>query len=195
MSDNEVKTLSSSKSLENSRFDVYLDSIEDGKGQQISDYLVVSPKVKAGNLLSGVGILPLFRERIGLIKVYRHPVGEDMWELPRGFIDPQENSEASAIRELKEETGLDCSRENLESLGYIIPDGGIFRARIQLFLARAHGIPKLQVSSEFGHKKLQFFTLEEVGDMAQQSLIQDPSTLIAFYRLQFRTSKSNTVYP
>jgi ADP-ribose pyrophosphatase YjhB (NUDIX family) len=191
----DIKVHSSIKSLENTRFDVFFDSLEDERGNKIPEYLVVSPKVKSQNLISGIGILPIFRNKIGLIRVYRHPVGEEMWELPRGFIDEKETAENSAIRELKEETGLDTSRENLESLGYIIPDGGIFRARIQLFAAQCSGLPSLQISSEFGHKKLQFFEMPEIAEMANQSQIQDPSTLVAFYRYLARQTRDSQVYP
>ena len=71
---------------ENSRFSVYFDEIE-GQGQTRSrDYLVVAPKQRAENLVTGVAVLPVCDGKFGLIKVYRHAIQADSWEIPRGFL-------------------------------------------------------------------------------------------------------------
>jgi ADP-ribose pyrophosphatase YjhB (NUDIX family) len=142
----------------------------------------------------GAGCLVIEDKKILLVSP-NYGKAKGAWILPGGFVEAGERPEMSAIRELKEETGLDTSRENLESLGYIIPDGGIFRARIQLFAAQCSGLPNLQISSEFGHKKLQFFEMPEIAEMANQSQIQDPSTLVAFYRYLARQTRDSQVYP
>lgn len=57
----------------------------------------------------GVVIYPILKEnpeKIVLIKQYRYPLGDYLYELPAGLIDAGETPEASAIREMKEETGL-----------------------------------------------------------------------------------------
>ena len=45
--------------------------------------------------------------RLVLIKQFRPPVRDFVYELPAGIIDPGEDAETAAKRELKEETGLD----------------------------------------------------------------------------------------
>lgn len=50
------------------------------------------------------------RQRIVLNREYRMAVGRWVYNFPAGLIDPGETPEISAVRELKEETGLDLIR-------------------------------------------------------------------------------------
>ena len=45
-------------------------------------------------------------EKIVLIRQYRYPLGDHLYELPAGLIDEGETPDAAAVREMKEETGL-----------------------------------------------------------------------------------------
>lgn len=45
-----------------------------------------------------------------VIRQFRKPIDDYIYELPAGLIDPGETAEKAAIRELKEETGLDTLR-------------------------------------------------------------------------------------
>ena len=45
------------------------------------------------------------KKRILLVRQYRLPAGQKMWELPAGRLDPGENPLQAAKRELIEETG------------------------------------------------------------------------------------------
>jgi ADP-ribose pyrophosphatase len=47
--------------------------------------------------------------KIVLVKQFRPPIRDFVYELPAGIIDPGENAEQAARRELKEETGLDAT--------------------------------------------------------------------------------------
>ena len=58
----------------------------------------------------GVVIYPICKEepeKIVMIRQYRYPLDDYLYELPAGLIDAGETPEQSAIREMKEETGLD----------------------------------------------------------------------------------------
>ena len=58
----------------------------------------------------GIVIYPIWKqnpEKIVMIKQYRYPLDAYVYELPAGLIDPEENKEITAVREMKEETGLD----------------------------------------------------------------------------------------
>lgn len=46
-------------------------------------------------------------EKIVMIRQYRYPLGDYLYELPAGLIDEGEEPQQSAVREMKEETGLD----------------------------------------------------------------------------------------
>ena len=45
-------------------------------------------------------------DKLLMIKQYRYPVDEYLYELPAGLIDEGETPEQAAVREIKEETGL-----------------------------------------------------------------------------------------
>ncbi len=64
-----------------------------------------------GKLCSnGIVIYPVWREdpeKLVMIRQYRYPLDQWLYELPAGLIDPGENAEEAAVREMKEETGLD----------------------------------------------------------------------------------------
>ncbi len=66
-------------------------------------------KARTGeNKAEGVVICSLLKSdptRIVLIRQYRYPLGDWLYELPAGLIDPGESAEQAAVRELKEETG------------------------------------------------------------------------------------------
>ena len=45
-------------------------------------------------------------DRIVLIRQYRYSIGDYIYELPAGLVDPGEDFKITAVREMKEETGL-----------------------------------------------------------------------------------------
>lgn len=68
-------------------------------------------KMKTGkNNPDGVVIYSLYGEnhdRVVLIRQFRYPLGGYVYELPAGLVDTGENYHVAAVRELKEETGLE----------------------------------------------------------------------------------------
>ena len=63
-------------------------------------------------------IIPLSnKKRVILIKQYRYAVGEYIWEIPAGTLDPDETPITCARRELIEETGY--SAHEWQKLGEI----------------------------------------------------------------------------
>lgn len=83
-----------------------------------------------------VGIVALDeRERVVLIKQYRHPVGEALWELPAGLLDvADEPATEAAKRELAEEVGLTAARWDLLIDAYSTP--GMSDEAVRIYLAR-----------------------------------------------------------
>lgn len=58
----------------------------------------------------GCVIYPILKEqpdKIVMIRQYRYPLDDYLYELPAGLIDEGENASQAAAREMKEETGLD----------------------------------------------------------------------------------------
>jgi ADP-ribose pyrophosphatase len=167
----------------NTLFEVFFDRVTDKVNHKVvENYLVVSPKRKHRNLVTGVAILPIVESHIALLRIFRHPVQEHTWEVPRGFVENGEGNVASIARELEEETGLVCKRKNIHSLGYILPEAGILAARIQLFVATSCESENAFSARETGHRELKLFKSSEIKKMAQRGIIQDPSTLVSYYR-------------
>lgn len=57
----------------------------------------------------GVVIYPVYRpdpQKLVVLRQFRYPVNQYIYELPAGLIDAGETAEIAAIREMKEETGL-----------------------------------------------------------------------------------------
>ncbi len=66
-------------------------------------------KTKALNV-EGIVIYPVLKEepdKIVMIRQYRYPLDAYLYELPAGLVDGGETPAEAAIREMKEETGLD----------------------------------------------------------------------------------------
>ncbi len=167
---------------ENRMFEIYFDHVAADGQPAVPEYLVVVPKRRTPDGITGVAILPVVDGKIPLLKIYRHPIEDWSWEIPRGFVDSGEEPLASVSRELEEETGLRCRKENIQSLGVIDADAGILSARIQLFVGEDCEVAQPFAADEMGHREMKFFAVREVYDLIDQSEVRDPSTLIAFYR-------------
>ncbi|MEX5635458.1 NUDIX domain-containing protein [Parafrankia sp. FMc2] len=83
-----------------------------------------------------VGVVALDdRERVVMVRQYRHPVRGPLWELPAGLLDvPGEPASRAAARELAEEAGLHAGRIDLLVDVYASP--GMTDEAYRVFLAR-----------------------------------------------------------
>lgn len=72
--------------------------------------------------------------RTVLLRQYRYPTSSDSWELPMGGIDTGETPLAAALRELREETGLE--QPELQQIGQFHPVPGLTPQRVTVFLAK-----------------------------------------------------------
>jgi ADP-ribose pyrophosphatase len=71
--------------------------------------------------------------KVVLIRQYRHAVGEFLWEIPAGTLEPDEDPIECAGRELAEETGYEAS--SFDKLAEILPAPGYTDEHIHIFLA------------------------------------------------------------
>lgn len=172
-----VRLLQKRLICENTKFSVYFQHVVDSAGFEVRDYLIVQPKQQLDNLVTGVAILPLQNNKVGLINIFRPAINDFSWEIPHGFIEDVEQAETSAMRELKEETGLIAS--DMVSLGYITPDSGVLSARVQLFAATDCVLNSV-VEKEIGLKDFQFFDTEVFENMIRESRVQDTFTIAAW---------------
>ncbi|WP_051110721.1 NUDIX domain-containing protein [Longispora albida] len=109
-------------------FDVVTDQVKFADGEVANrDYM---------KHVGAVGVVALDEEnRVLLLRQYRHPVRQVLWELPAGLIDvPGEPLEAAAARELAEEADLVAAE--WAQLIDIHPSPGCSDERIRVFVAR-----------------------------------------------------------
>ena len=109
-------------------FRVFTDQVTMSDGRIAERDLVVNPGAVGVVALDEVG-------RVALIRQYRHPVRQRLWELPAGLRDVEgEDLAVTAARELGEETDLRAARFDLLVDLYTSP--GFSGETIRLFLAR-----------------------------------------------------------
>lgn len=170
------------KVFANSKFNVFSDHIVDDGGREIKDYLVVAPKNSAGDLVSGVAILPVYKDTVVLLRTYRHAIRRTILEVPRGFVDVGERPYEAAIRELAEETGLVCSTGRLIALGTCSPEAGVIAARVALFAALDCEAGTRTDEMEMGLGTCVSFSLQEAEGLLHKMALEDLTTALCLHR-------------
>lgn len=163
------------------KFGVYLDEVSVPGEPETRQYLVVAPHGASAEGVTGVAVLPASMGRVALLRIYRHAVGSDSWEIPRGFLDAGDEI-AAAERELLEETGLTPGGGALRVLGTVSPDTGIIAARVRVFLANDCRPSRPFEPREMGHRELAWFDRRAFTDAVDRGLVHDSYTLFAYYR-------------
>jgi 8-oxo-dGTP pyrophosphatase MutT (NUDIX family) len=124
-------------------------------------------------------IVPLFPDdTVILIKQYRHAIGNFIWEIPAGTLDPDETPIECAKRELIEESGF--SANTWQRLGEIIPVPGYSDERIHIFLA-TDLLPSNQDLDEDEMLDIHKVKRVEAVRMIHKGLIQDAKTISGLF--------------
>lgn len=121
------------------------------------------------------------RGRIVLAAQYRHPVAGDLLELPAGTLEPGEEPELTARRELEEETGLTAKR--WDYLGSFFSSPGFLREELHAFLARDLQQAEQQLEAD---EDIRLEWRDLGGLLARPAEIHDAKTLACLLLLQHR---------
>lgn len=126
-----------------------------------------------------VGIVGLIEGKVLLVRQFRYPLGKETLEIPAGKIDPGEDPEVCAIRELREETGYEG---DLTYLGVFNTSPGFADEIIYLYQANHLRWSPLQADDD------EFIGLSEVPlaeavEMIDRGEIQDAKTVIGLLLL------------
>ncbi|NDD62880.1 MAG: NUDIX hydrolase [Acidobacteria bacterium] len=124
-------------------------------------------------------------ERILLMRQYRYPAGEVLWELPAGTLNgvevdgrmkAMEEAENCARRELQEETGYVA--KDISQLGQCYAMPGSSDEMIHIFLARGLSAGKQSLDVGEVIEEVRGFPLSEVRKMIRSGVIRDAKTIV-----------------
>ena len=117
--------------------------------------------------------------KIVLIRQFRPAIGEWIWEIPAGTLEPDESPEECIAREVIEEIGWEA--ESLESLGRIHTSPGFSNQRIHLFVANLsrHVGTRHEDTEKINVHELDW---NEVREMMERQEIRDAKSLVAMHR-------------
>jgi ADP-ribose pyrophosphatase YjhB (NUDIX family) len=122
-----------------------------------------------------LGVLGLVRSSDGkwLVVKKKYSGLKGMWSLPAGFVNAGETADEAVLREVKEETGIDCSIKGLIGLRTGVIKGEI-SDNMLMFLLEPIG------SEEIQHQEAELF---EAKFMSPEELLLDENTSILIHEL------------
>jgi ADP-ribose pyrophosphatase len=168
MPKNRIHLISSKELLRTPIFWVTEDVAKDPEGFEIKRAIVQH---------AGSAVMMAIDEkgRILLVRQYRLPARDYLWELPAGRVDEGEKPLAAAKRELKEETGFQAKRWT--KLVSFFASPGYVAERMTLFVARDLTAGDAE-PMEDERIQIGWFKLKEADEMIREGRIQDAKTII-----------------
>ncbi len=124
-----------------------------------------------------VAILPLVSAtEICLLRNERPVLGQTLWEIPAGTLEPGEPIEHAAVRELEEETGYRAGR--FEKLTAFYPSPGCINEKTHLFVAHdlTPGAMRPEIDENLHPETV---SLAQALAWMRDGTIQDAKTIIA----------------
>jgi ADP-ribose pyrophosphatase len=122
------------------------------------------------------------RKRILLVRQYRLPAENYLWELPAGRLDPGERPLQAAKRELAEETGYRAKTWTKLASFFVSP--GYVQERMTIYLATDLTAGEA-TPMEDERIETRWFTAKEVAEMIGAGKIEDAKTMIGYYRWKY----------
>lgn len=162
------KTLSSEIVYRGRVLNLRVDRVELPDGRNGSREVVEYPGAVTVVALTGDG-------EVLLVRQYRHAVGEELLELPAGKLEPGEDPERAARRELAEETGYTAAETRLLLSFYSTP--GFTTEKMYLYLATglAPGSPDPDPDEFISVVRVK---LARAREMIREGLIRDAKSIV-----------------
>jgi ADP-ribose pyrophosphatase len=117
------------------------------------------------------------KNRVLLVRQYRLPANDFLWELPAGKLDEGESAAQAAKRELIEETGVRAKK--WKKLASFFPSPGYVEEKMTIFLATDLTEGEAQ-PMEDERIEMRWFTKKELKERIRGNRIVDAKTMIGF---------------
>ena len=132
-------------------------------------------------------VVPFLDERrILMVRQWRYAIERETLEIPAGKVDPGEQMEACARRELQEETGHQA--RNLLALFSYYPAIGYSNEVIRIYAAS--GLSSVSGDRDVDEiSKVEVIELDRVHDLIVQGVIQDGKTVIGISLFRARQER------
>lgn len=164
------------------QFELITEPVDLPNGRRVDLDLVRHPGAAA--------VVPFLEEdRVLLIRQYRFATGGEILEIPAGKLDPGEQPEACAARELLEETGYRAGR--LEKLGAIWTSPGMTDEVIHLYSAFDLELAEQQLDPD-EIIELVPMALGEALDQVHRSAVVDAKSALALLLAAKRSTSKQT---
>lgn len=118
----------------------------------------------------------LEHRKIVLLKEYRVSQGRYVYALPAGLMDPGETIEAAAIREFKEETGLDLKIQRVQRERYA--SVGIIDEKITMVYGYYSGSPSKSLQTDHEDAEILFVDRSMAIDLLAKEEVPIRTTLV-----------------
>jgi len=118
-----------------------------------------------------------------LVRQYRHAIGQSVWELPAGSLDPGEDADAAALRECHEEIGQVAT--NAERIASLYPSPGYTTEVMHFYRLTGLRVPaSVAEQDEDEHLEPRTFSLDELRAAVARGEITDMKTVAALQLLR-----------
>ena len=177
------RTISSKTIYQGNVITVKVDRVIEPGGIKVTREVVCHPG-------SVVVLAHLPDKRLLLVRQFRYAIGQPLWELVAGGMEPGETPQVAARRELLEETGYHA--RTVTPLFDFYPSPGILSERMHLVEARGLAFSKAQPEAD-ERIRAGRFTLRQLRKMLRGKKIIDGKTLVGLYWLLSQPLPGKTI--
>jgi ADP-ribose pyrophosphatase len=124
-------------------------------------------------------IVPLLDGKLILVRQFRYAASSELLEIPAGTLEPGENPEVCARRELEEETGYKCGKLRKILECFVAP--GYSTEKIHFYLATE--LQRSEMLTEDDERiKVEVVTIADAIEKVRNGEIRDAKTVCALCR-------------